>query len=114
MIFAHTGVSNLTVLARGPPHVTSLTSGLALTALEARGSEDSFYKIEVPARQELLNITSGGATADCDMYVKFGRRPGTSGSTFDYKSTSATSEESVTVFSPLKGKRLNFSRDIYT
>ena len=83
--------------------MTSLTSGLALTALEARASEDSFYKIDVPKDQELLNITTGGATADCDMYVRFGRRPGTSCSTFDYKSTSTTSEKSVTVSSPLEG-----------
>ena len=83
--------------------MTSLTSGLALTALEARASEDSFYKIDVPKGQELLNITTGGATADCDMYVRFGRRPGTRCSSFDYNSTSATSEEIVTVSSPLEG-----------
>ena len=115
LVYAHSGISNLSIVARGPPQVTTLNSGQVLTGLSGTRGNRQFYKIHVPRGQELLNISSGDGSGDCDLYVKFGRRPrtggspyseggsGTSNSTYDYKSASATTDESVTIPFPLEG-----------
>jgi hypothetical protein len=60
----------------------------------AAGSE-KFYKIDVPAGQDELEILTTSGTGDVDLYVRLGALPTTT--SYDYRPYKVGNEETVTV-----------------
>jgi hypothetical protein len=59
----------------GPPAGdTVLTNNVPVTALSGALNSERYFKIDVPAGQQLSFKLSGGS-GDADMYVRFGSRP---------------------------------------
>ena len=54
-----------------------LTNNVPVTALSGASGSEKYFKIDVPAGQQLSFRLSGGS-GDADMYVRFGARPTTS------------------------------------
>ncbi len=66
----------------------------------AAGSE-TFYKIEVPASQDQLEISTSAGTGDVDLYVRRGSEPTTI--SYDYRPFKVGNDEVVTVEKPAAG-----------
>ena len=102
LVFAYGDVTDLTIMAAAPDSIRTLSSGVALTGLSGASGDKSFYKIQVPEGANYLQIRTNGVTGDCDLYVKFGERPGISA--FDYKSSGVNSRERIDISNPQQGK----------
>jgi hypothetical protein len=95
---AYTGVTIVATYSGAPEDVTPLTNGVPVTGLAGATGSEEFYKIDVPAGQEFLNIEISGGTGDADLYVKKGDKP-TSGS-WDYRPYLIGNNESVDIANP--------------
>ena len=80
---------------------TPLTNGVALTGLSGSAGGETFYKIDVPAGQDQLEILTTGGTGDVDLYVRRGSLPTITA--YDYRPYRVGNEETVTVASPAAG-----------
>lgn len=79
----------------------ALTNGVPVTGLSGAGGSQTFYVINVPAGQDLLEISISGGTGDCDMYVRRGAEPTLT--SYDYRPYEVGNEETVLVESPEGG-----------
>ncbi len=79
----------------------NLLNGVPVTALAGATGSEVNYRIVVPPGQGELNISIGGGTGDCDLYVRKGAPPTYGG--FSYRPFLFGNEETVTVDSPAAG-----------
>lgn len=80
---------------------TSLTNGVAVTGISGSAGSEKFYKIEVPAGQDELEISTSEGTGDVDLYVRRGSQPTTT--SYDYRPYKVGNNETVTVENPAAG-----------
>ncbi|MEN6335934.1 MAG: pre-peptidase C-terminal domain-containing protein [Phycisphaerales bacterium] len=80
---------------------TTLKNNEPVTGISGEAKDELFYKIEVPAGQESLQIRMSGGTGDADLYVKRGAQPKTTD--YDYRPYLIGNEETVDVRSPEAG-----------
>jgi len=80
---------------------TPLTNGVPLTGLSGAAASETFYRIDVPAGQDDLEILTTGGTGDVDLYVRRGALPTTT--SYDYRPYKVGNEETVAVTSPAAG-----------
>ncbi len=80
---------------------TPLDNGVPLTGLTGGAGSETFYRIDVPAGQDELEIVMSGGLGDADLYVRLGALPTTS--TYDYRPYEPGNEETVTVAKPAAG-----------
>ena len=95
---AFSGVSLTATYFPVPESVTALTNGVPVTGLSGAASSEKFYKIDVPAGQEFLNIEISGGTGDADLYVKKGAKP--TDSSWDYRPYLVGNNEKVEIANP--------------
>jgi len=95
---AYTGVTLQATYVPIPDAVTTLTNGVPVTGLSAAAGNETFYKIVVPAGQDLLTIAISGGTGDCDLHVKKGSKPTVS--SYDYRPYLIGNNETVEVINP--------------
>ena len=83
--------------------VTVLQNGSPRTGLTGAKGSMTYYKIFVPASQGALaiSISGGSQSGDCDLYVRRDSKPTLSA--YDYRPYLGTSNETVSVSSPLGG-----------
>ncbi len=103
MLKGTTAYRGLTIEARyvAPSTVTALKNNVPVTGITGAAGRELFYKIEVPAGQEKLEIRMSGGTGDADLYVKRGAAPKTSD--YDYRPYLIGNEEAVDVRNPAAG-----------
>jgi hypothetical protein len=80
---------------------TPLTNGVPVTEISGAAGSEKFYKIDVPAGQDELEILTTGGTGDVDLYVRFAALPTTT--SYDYRPYKVGNEETVTVPTPTAG-----------
>jgi hypothetical protein len=80
---------------------TPLDNGVPLTGLSGGAGSETFYRIDVPAGQDELEIVMSGGLGDADLYVRLGALPTTSA--YDYRPYEPGNEETVTVAKPTAG-----------
>ncbi len=85
--------------AAGTP--TVLKNNVPVTGISGAAKDERFFKIEVPAGQETLEIRMSGGTGDADLYVKRGVAPKTTD--YDYRPYLIGNDEAVDVRSPEAG-----------
>ena len=81
--------------------VVTLENGVPVTDISGGAGHELFFKIEVPANQQKLEIMMSGGTGDADMYVKRGSLP--SMSEYDYRPYQPGNDEKVTINNPSAG-----------
>jgi type IV secretory pathway protease TraF len=81
-----------------PEEVTVLQNGVAVTGLSGASASETFYKIVVPAGQDLLHIATSGGTGDVDLYVRKGSKPTLT--SYDYRPYLIGNNETVEVANP--------------
>ncbi len=84
-----------------PDDVFALTSGVPLGGLSGRIASETYYKIEVPAKQSRLEIATWGGEGDVDLYVRRGAKPTLK--TWDYRPHLAGNNETVAINNPKAG-----------
>lgn len=82
--------------AHGAP--MDLANGVPVTELSGTAGSETFYRIEVPAGQDLLEIGTSAGAGDVDLYVRQGSEPTTT--SYDYRPYKIGNEETVTVERP--------------
>ena len=80
---------------------TALTNGVAVTGISGAAGSEMFYKIDVPAGQDTLQISTSGGTGDVDLYVRRGSQPTTT--SYDYRPYKVGNNETVDVNNPAAG-----------
>jgi hypothetical protein len=80
---------------------TALTNGVAVTGISGAAGSETFYKIDVPAGQDTLRISTSGGTGDLDLYVRRGSQPTTT--SYDYRPYKVGNDETVDVNNPAAG-----------
>ncbi len=80
---------------------TTLTNGVAVTGISGSAGAEKFYRIDVPAGQDTLKISTSGGTGDVDLYVRRDSLPTTT--SYDYRPYQAGNEEMVDVNNPPAG-----------
>ena len=80
---------------------TALTNGVAVTGISGGAGSEMFYKIDVPAGQDTLQISTSGGTGDVDLYVRRGSQPTTT--SYDYRPYKVGNNETVDVNNPAAG-----------
>jgi len=85
----------------GPDPITTLQNGVAVTGLKSTTSSERFYKIDVPAGQQKLEIVVSGGTGDVDLYVRRGSKP--TQSEWDYRPYLLGNNETVSITNPAAG-----------
>ena len=80
---------------------TALTNGVAVTGISGAANSEMFYKIDVPAGQDTLQISTSGGTGDVDLYVRRGSQPTTT--SYDYRPYKVGNDETVDVNNPAAG-----------
>jgi len=80
---------------------TPLANGVAVTGISGAAGSETFYKINVPAGQDQLEISTAGGTGDVDLYVRRGSLPTTT--SYDYRPYKPGNDEKVTVANPVAG-----------
>ncbi len=80
---------------------TILTNGVAVTGISGAASSEKFYRIDVPAGQDTLKISTSGGAGDVDLYVRKDSLPTTT--SYDYRPYKAGSDETVDVNNPAAG-----------
>jgi large repetitive protein len=78
-----------------------LTNGVPLTGLSGIQGSEVFYKIQVPAGQDQLEILTTGGTGDVDFYVRRDALPTTT--SWDYRPYKPGNEEREVILSPAAG-----------
>ena len=80
---------------------TTLTNGVALAGVSGAAGSETFYRIDVPAGQDTLQISTSGGTGDVDLYVRRGSQPTTT--SYDYRPYKVGNNETVDVDNPTAG-----------
>src|SRR5512142_2389941 len=80
---------------------TPLTNGVPLAGQSGTAGSEKFYRIDVPAGQDQLEILTTGGTGDVDLYVRRGALPTTT--SYDFRPYKVGNEETVSVASPAAG-----------
>jgi len=80
---------------------TPLTNGVPLAGQAGTAGSEKFYRIDVPAGQDQLEILTTGGTGDVDLYVRRGALPTTT--SYDYRPYKVGNEETVSVTNPTAG-----------
>jgi large repetitive protein len=81
--------------------VTTLTNGVAVTGISGTTGSQRFYRIEVPAGQDELEISTSGGTGDVDLYVRHGSQPTLT--SYDHRPYLPGNNETVTIENPAAG-----------
>ncbi|GHB76723.1 hemagglutinin [Psychrosphaera saromensis] len=79
-----------------------LTNGVTRTGISGSAKEQMFFVLDVPAGATNLQFNTAGGTGDADLYVMFGSKP--SLTSYDCKSTTATSTETCSISSAQTGQ----------
>jgi hypothetical protein len=95
---AYAGVTLKATYTPVPEQVTALQNGVAVTGLSGASGSEKFYKIDVPASQDLLKIEISGGTGDVDLYVRKGSKPTLT--SYDYRPYLIGNNETVEVVNP--------------
>jgi hypothetical protein len=82
-------------------NTTTLTNGVAVSGLSGASGSEALYRIDVPAGQDSLKISTTGGTGDVDLYVRWNAPPTTI--TYDYRPYKVGNEETVDVNNPAAG-----------
>jgi hypothetical protein len=101
MLKAYVAYASLTLKATYTPvpeQVTALQSGVAVTGLSGASGSEKFFKIDVPAGQDLLKVEMSGGTGDVDLYVRKGSKPTVA--SYDYRPYLIGNNETVEVANP--------------
>jgi|GEM_PF-382658 len=106
MIRGHQAFSGVTLVCSygrdaTPDDTTVLQTGVAVEGVGDAANGEKFYKIDVPAGQAKLEISTSGGTGDVDLYVRRGEKP--SGNQWDYRPYAIGNNEKVTVENPQAG-----------
>ncbi len=106
MIRAHQDYSGVTLVATygsktEPDKVTPLTNGVPVTDLSGGADSEVFFKIDVPAGQDRLEIAISGGTGDVDLYVRVGELP--TETEWDYRPYLIGNDETVSIDDPEAG-----------
>jgi hypothetical protein len=80
---------------------TPLANGVPVAGISGAAGSETFYRIDVPAGQDELEISTTGGTGDADLYVRRGSLPTTT--SYDYRPYKPGNEEKVTVANPAAG-----------
>jgi uncharacterized membrane protein len=80
---------------------TPLTNGVPVTGLSGSAGVGQYFRIDVPAGQDSLQISTSGGTGDVDLYVKRGSLPTTT--SYDYRPYKVGNNETVDVNNPASG-----------
>ncbi len=80
---------------------TPLTNGVPLSGQSGTAGSEKFYRIDVPAGQDQLEILTTGGTGDVDLYIRRGALPTTT--SYDYRPYLSGNEESQIIPSPTAG-----------
>ncbi len=80
---------------------TPLTNGVPLAGQSGTSGSEKFYRIDVPAGQDALEILTTGGTGDVDLYVRRGALPTIT--SYDYRPYKVGNEETVSVANPTAG-----------
>jgi hypothetical protein len=80
---------------------TPLTNGVPVTGLSGSAGVGQYFRIDVPAGQDSLEISTSGGTGDVDLYVKRGSLPTTT--SYDYRPYKVGNNETVEVDNPASG-----------
>ncbi len=79
-----------------PQNVRQLQSAIPVSGSVAQGAW-KFFRITVPVESVSLEVSTGTASGNVDLYLKKGSKPGASD--YDYRSNGATGSEKITVTS---------------
>jgi len=109
MIDSYSASVSYTVTDYDVATLNNVTNGLFADSGE-QGSE-SYYKVQVPAGQKLLEVKTSGGSGDCNLYVSRGRRPTISN--YDYRSQNAGNNEIVSIANPASGDWYFMVRGFY-
>jgi hypothetical protein len=107
LIKAAQAFQGVTLLARysspadGIPAVVTLSNGVPVSDISGAAGAEKFYKIEVPAGRQKLEIRMSGGTGDADLYVRKDFKPTTS--EYDYRPYLTGNNEAVTIDRPSSG-----------
>ena len=82
MLHGFTDYSNVTLEAISEG-IQPLENNVPVSDLTGTQGSERLFKFTVPAGQTRVEISIGGGTGDCDLYVKFGTPPTTS--SYDYR-----------------------------
>jgi hypothetical protein len=90
-------------LSDGEPDegVTPLANGVPVGGLAGAVGSESYYRIEVPAGQTKLQISTSGGTGDVDLYVRQNAKPTTTA--WDYRPHLIGNDETVVISHPKSG-----------
>jgi len=73
----------------------ALENGVAKTGVSGSAKAELFYTLEVPSGATDLTFTTSGGSGDADLFVRFANQPTLT--TYDCKSTTATSNETCSI-----------------
>lgn len=95
---AYTGVTLKATYFPVPDTVTELDNGVPIPGISGAAGNERFYKIDVPADQDFLQVKISGGTGDCDLYVRKGAKPTTT--SWDYRPYDIGNNETVDIINP--------------
>jgi len=104
LVYSYSGSGSFTIKASTSAGAdeAQLTDGVAKTGSLSGTGAKAYYYITIPSGKSQLKIElTGPSNADFDLYVKLGSQPTTS--SYDYRSISYTSTETITIGSPAAG-----------
>ncbi|MCX8173466.1 MAG: fibronectin type III domain-containing protein [Thermoplasmata archaeon] len=107
MVYSYSGKGTFTIKATttAPPSVTPLTDGVPYTDTINGTGYGKYYSITVGPGRAQLKVELVGSSSyyykDLDLYVKYNALPTTL--TYDYKSTSSSSNEKISILNPAEG-----------
>jgi hypothetical protein len=78
-----------------------LANGTLVAGLTGEAASEVYYKIEVPAKQARLEISTAGGFGDVDLYVRRGLKPTVA--EWDYRSHLIGNDETIVVNNPRAG-----------
>jgi len=81
--------------------VIALINGVAVGGLSGTARSESYYRIDVPAGQTKLEISTSGGTGDVDLYVRRDAKPTTTN--WDYRPYLIGNNETVAISNPKSG-----------
>jgi hypothetical protein len=95
---AYTGVTLKATYGPQSEQIKALDNCVPLTNLMGAQDSEAFYKIDVPADQNSLQIKISGGTGDADLYVKKGEKP--TAKSWDYHPGLHGNDETVDISNP--------------
>ena len=109
LVYGYSAVHNLSIVARGPTLLRSLTIGTPITGLGGASRDNAYFKLTIPSvppnnvnSPQSLVITTSGGSGDPDLYVKHNSKP--TKTSYDLKSSRSGSMETVSISSVQTGE----------